>query len=48
MKLADVVRFVESFMNFKLFEINRTPITPSSMLMFLVVIAAFALISRIS
>jgi hypothetical protein len=32
MNLSDVVGFVGSFMNFKLFEINKTPITPSSVI----------------
>src|SRR2546425_1396462 len=47
MKLSDVIRFVEYFMNFKLFEINKTAITLSSVLMFLVVIAVFAVTSRL-
>src|SRR3989441_197983 len=47
MKVSDVIRFVEYFMNFKLFEINKTAITLSSVLMFLVVIAVFAVTSRL-
>ena len=47
MKLSDVIRFVEYFMNFKLFEINKTAITLSSVVMFLVVIAVFAVTSRL-
>ena len=47
MKLSDVIRFVEYFMNFKLFEVNKTAITLSSVLMFLVVIAVFAVTSRL-
>jgi small-conductance mechanosensitive channel len=47
MKLWDVIGFVEYFLNFKLFEINKTAITPSSVLMFLVVIAAFAVTSHL-
>jgi small-conductance mechanosensitive channel len=34
-------------MNFKLFEINKTAVTPSSILMFLVFIALFAVTSRV-
>jgi small-conductance mechanosensitive channel len=47
MKLSDVVEFVEYFLNFRLFEINKTAITPSSILMFLVFIALFAVTSRV-
>ena len=47
MNLTDVIRSFEYLMTFKLFEINRTPITPSSILMFLLVIAIFALTSRL-
>jgi small-conductance mechanosensitive channel len=46
MNFADFIRAIEYLMTFKLFEINRTPITPSSILMFLMVIAIFALVSR--
>src|SRR5438309_9044539 len=41
------VGFVESFMNFKLFEINKTPITPSSVIMFLIVVALFTVTSHL-
>ncbi len=47
MKLSDVIKFVEYFLNFKLFEINKTAVTPSSILMFLVFIALFAVTSRL-
>jgi small-conductance mechanosensitive channel len=47
MNLSDVINFLESFMNFKLVEINKTAITPSSIIMFLIVIAAFALASHL-
>src|SRR5918996_5111940 len=47
MKLSDVIGVVEYFMNFKLFEINKTAVTPSSILMFLVFIALFAVTSRV-
>ena len=47
MNLSDVVSFVGSFMNFKLFEINKTPITPSSVIMFLIVVALFTVTSHL-
>lgn len=47
MNLSDVIRFLESFMNFKLVEINKTPVTPSSIIMFLIVLAAFGVSSRL-
>ena len=47
MKLSDVIEFVQYFMNFKLFEINQTAITPSSVFMFLIFIAVFAVTSRL-
>jgi small-conductance mechanosensitive channel len=47
MKLSDVIEVVEYFMNFRLFEINKTTVTPSSILMFLVFIVLFAVMSRL-
>jgi small-conductance mechanosensitive channel len=47
MELSDVIEVVEYFMNFRLFEINKTAVTPSSILMFLVFIALFAVTSRL-
>jgi len=47
MKLSDVIEFVEYFLNFKLFEINKTAVTPSSIFMFVIFIAVFALTSRL-
>jgi len=47
MKLSDIIGTIEYFMNFKLFEINRTAITPSSIAMFFIVIGVFALASRL-
>jgi small-conductance mechanosensitive channel len=47
MNPSDAIRFVEYLMNFKLFEINKTPITPSSVLMFLIVVALFAATSHL-
>jgi small-conductance mechanosensitive channel len=47
MQLSDIIGLVETFMNFKLFEINKTAVTPSSILMFLIFIAFFAMTSRV-
>src|SRR6266568_4527741 len=47
MKLSDVIDLVQTFMIFKLFEINKTAITPSSIFMFVVFIAVFAVTSRL-
>jgi small-conductance mechanosensitive channel len=47
MKVSDVLDFVEYFMNFKLFEINKTAVTPSSIVMFVVFITIFAITSRV-
>jgi small-conductance mechanosensitive channel len=47
MKLSDVIEFVEYFMNFKLFEINKTAVTPFSIVMFLLFIAIFAMTSHV-
>jgi small-conductance mechanosensitive channel len=47
MKLSDVIEYVEYVMNLKLFEINKTVITPSSIVMFLVFIGLFAVSSRL-
>jgi small-conductance mechanosensitive channel len=47
MKVSDVLGFVEYLMNFKLFEINKTAVTPSSIVMFVLFIAIFAMTSRV-
>src|SRR5262245_29703178 len=47
MKPSDLIEFARDFMNFTLFEINKTAITPSSILMFVVFIALFAISSRL-
>jgi small-conductance mechanosensitive channel len=47
MNLSDVISVLESFMSARLFEINKTAITPSSIIMFLIVIAVFGVASRI-
>jgi small-conductance mechanosensitive channel len=47
MSIRDIVRILDSVMRFKLFEINRTAITPSSLLLFVFVLATFAAASRL-
>ncbi|MGE5304523.1 MAG: mechanosensitive ion channel family protein [Alphaproteobacteria bacterium] len=47
MSIGDIVKILDSVMRFKLFEINRTAITPSSLLLFVFVLAAFAAASRL-
>ena len=47
MKPSDVIELVEYFMNFRLFEINQTAVTPSSIIMFVIFIALFAVSSRL-
>ena len=47
MKPSDVMEFVEYLMNFKLFEINKTAVTPSSIVMFVLFIAIFAMTSHV-
>jgi len=47
MSLSDILELAEYFMNFRLFEINKTAVTPSSILMFLMFIALFAVASRV-
>lgn len=47
MKLSDVIGLVEYLMNFKLFEINKTAVTPGSILMFVIFIGIFAVTSRL-
>jgi small-conductance mechanosensitive channel len=47
MKPSDVIEFVEYLMTFKLFEINKTAVTPSSIVMFILFIAIFAMTSHV-
>lgn len=47
MTLSEIIKIIEYGMHFKLFEINKTAVTLSSLLMFLLVIALFALFSRL-
>jgi small-conductance mechanosensitive channel len=47
MKPSDVIEFVEYLMTFKLFEINKTAVTPSSIVMFVLFIAIFAMTSHV-
>jgi small-conductance mechanosensitive channel len=45
--LSQAGDWITTFFNFKLFEINQTAITPASILVFILVILAFFIISRI-
>src|SRR5438128_12621228 len=47
MNVSDVTRFLESFMNLQLFDINNTAVTPSSIVMFLLFIAVFGMASHL-
>jgi small-conductance mechanosensitive channel len=47
MTLTELERFLSQVFHYKLFEINRTPVTPSSILMFLAVLLVFFLLSRL-
>ena len=47
MILSEITRAIEYGMRFKLFEINKTAITLSSLIMFFVVLGAFGLLSRL-
>ena len=47
MTMMDIVSLLKAAMQFRLFEINRTFITPSSILLFLFAIGVFGLISRL-
>jgi len=46
MLASDIVKAIQQAMNFKLFEINQTAITLSSLIIFSFVLAAFAVFSR--
>jgi small-conductance mechanosensitive channel len=47
MNLTDIERPIYQIFQYKLFEINRTPVTPSSVIMFVIVITVFFLFSRL-
>jgi small-conductance mechanosensitive channel len=47
MSLAEIFTLVDHILRFKLFEINKTPITPFSLLVFCLFLAAFAVFSRV-
>ena len=47
MNLKTIESFLFHVFQYKLFEINRTPVTPSSILMFVIVVAVFYLFSRL-
>ena len=47
MTTTDVISILRAAMQFQLFEINQTIITPSSLILFVFVIAAFGMVSRV-
>ena len=47
MNLTDIHSLIYQIFQYKLFEINRTPVTPSSVIMFVIVIAVFFFLSRL-
>jgi small-conductance mechanosensitive channel len=47
MNLKTIEGFLFNVFQYKLFEINRTPVTPSSIVMFVIVVAVFYLFSRL-
>jgi small-conductance mechanosensitive channel len=47
MNLTDIPSSIYQIFQYKLFEINRTPVTPSSVIMFVIVIIVFFLLSRL-
>ena len=47
MNLKEIEAFVSHLLHYKLFEINRTPVTLSSIVMFIVVITFFYMLSRL-
>lgn len=47
MEFSDFLKMIEYGLQYSLFEINKTAITLSSLLMFLIVIALFSLLSRV-
>jgi small-conductance mechanosensitive channel len=47
MDLKEVESFATHLFHYKLFEINRTPVTLSSIVMFIVVITIFYIFSRL-
>jgi small-conductance mechanosensitive channel len=44
--ISDAVSWLDRIMRFKLFEINQTEITPSSLVLFLIILFVFYLVSR--
>ena len=46
MVLADITRIIDKVFHYKLFEINRTPITLSSIIVFVLILFGFLILSR--
>lgn len=47
MKFAELMGYIDHVLNFKLFQIQQTPVSVSSLFMFLLVIVSFFILSRI-
>ena len=47
MKFADLMGYIDHILNFRLFQIQQTPVSVSSLFMFLLVIVVFLILSRI-
>ena len=47
MKFADLINYVDHVLNFRLFQIQQTPVTVASLLMFLLVVVVFLILSRV-
>jgi small-conductance mechanosensitive channel len=46
MLLTDLTRIIDGIFHYKLFEINRTPITLSSIMIFTIILLGFLILSR--
>lgn len=47
MTFSEIMALIQDVLRFKLFEINQTPVTPLSLVMFLLILLIFALLSRV-
>ncbi len=46
MLLTDLIRIIDGIFHYKLFEVKRTPVTLSSMMVFILILLVFAVLSR--
>ena len=47
MELSEIINNLKGLLNFTLFELNQTPVTVSSVAMFILMMVAFFILSRI-